>query len=84
MQTAAIFPAHCVTIVGVLNATPDSFSDGGRFVRGEARLDLSAALDAAAALRARRRARARRRGRVDAPGLAARSPPRSKSRARPR
>lgn len=50
MQTTAIFPAHRVTIVGILNATPDSFSDGGRFVRGEARLDLPAAVDAAAAL----------------------------------
>ena len=50
VQTTAIFPAHCVTIVGILNATPDSFSDGGRFVRGDAQLDLSAALDAAAAL----------------------------------
>ncbi len=50
MQTTAIFPAHRVTIVGILNATPDSFSDGGRFVRGEAGLDLPAAVDAAAAL----------------------------------
>jgi dihydropteroate synthase len=50
VQTTAIFPAHCVTIVGILNATPDSFSDGGRFVHGEARLDLPEALDAAAAL----------------------------------
>jgi len=50
VQTTAIFPAHRVTIVGILNATPDSFSDGGRFVRGEARLDLPAAVDAAAAL----------------------------------
>ncbi len=50
MQISAIFPAHRVTIVGILNATPDSFSDGGRFVSGEARLDLSAAVDAAAAL----------------------------------
>jgi dihydropteroate synthase len=50
VQTTAIFPAHRVTIVGILNVTPDSFSDGGRFVRGEARLDLPAALDAAVAL----------------------------------
>ncbi len=50
MQTTTIFPAHCVTIVGILNATPDSFSDGGRFVHGDAQLDLSAALDAAVAL----------------------------------
>ena len=46
----AIFPRERVTIVGVLNATPDSFSDGGRIVSGEARVDLRAAVDAAAAL----------------------------------
>jgi dihydropteroate synthase len=50
VRTSTIFPAHRVTIVGILNATPDSFSDGGRFVRGEAHLDLPAAVDAAAAL----------------------------------
>jgi dihydropteroate synthase len=50
VPSATIFPAHRVTIVGILNATPDSFSDGGRFVRGEARLELPAAVDAAAAL----------------------------------
>src|SRR3990172_11501556 len=48
--TTAIFPRERVTIVGVLNATPDSFSDGGRIVSGEARVDLRAAVDAAAAL----------------------------------
>ena len=30
-----IFPRQRVTVVGVLNATPDSFSDGGRFVAGD-------------------------------------------------
>jgi len=45
-----IFRSDRVTIVGVLNATPDSFSDGGRFVHGEADLDLGRALEAAAAL----------------------------------
>jgi dihydropteroate synthase len=50
VQTTAIFPARCVTIVGILNATPDSFSDGGRFVSGDAQLALSAALEAADAL----------------------------------
>jgi dihydropteroate synthase len=45
-----IFPRERVTIVGVLNATPDSFSDGGRIVRGEASVDPGAALEAAAAL----------------------------------
>lgn len=46
----AIFRRDRVTIVGVLNATPDSFSDGGCFVRSEADLDLERALDRAAAL----------------------------------
>lgn len=36
----ALFPRSRVTIMGVLNATPDSFSDGGRFVRGEAVVDV--------------------------------------------
>jgi dihydropteroate synthase len=45
-----IFPRGRVTIVGVLNATPDSFSDGGRIVSGEARVDLAAAVEVAAAL----------------------------------
>ena len=48
--TTAIFPPERVTVVGVVNATPDSFSDGGRIVSGEARVDLAAAVDAAAAL----------------------------------
>lgn len=46
---SAIFRRDRVTIMGVLNATPDSFSDGGRFVRDE-RVDTQAALDAAEAL----------------------------------
>ncbi len=50
MATTTIFPPERVTIVGVLNTTPDSFSDGGRFVRGEERVDVDAAVDAAAAL----------------------------------
>ena len=47
---SAIFRPGRVTIFGVLNATPDSFSDGGRFVSGEARVDLVGAIDAAALL----------------------------------
>lgn len=43
---SAIFRA--VTIVGVVNATPDSFSDGGRFVSGAARVDLARGIDFAA------------------------------------
>ena len=46
----AILPPERVAIVGVLNATPDSFSDGGRFVSGLAHVDEGAAVDAAAAL----------------------------------
>jgi len=50
MERATIFSPDRVTIVGVLNTTPDSFSDGGRFVRGDERLNLDAAVDAAARL----------------------------------
>ena len=42
----AIFPRGRVTIVGVLNLTPDSFSDGGRFLRPDGGVDLSALLRA--------------------------------------
>lgn len=45
MGERAIFPRSRVTIVGVLNVTPDSFSDGGRFTRGEA-VDVEAAVEA--------------------------------------
>jgi dihydropteroate synthase len=44
MTQSTIFPQEGVTIVGVLNLTPDSFSDGGRFVHAEADLDLEAAV----------------------------------------
>lgn len=50
MTQSTIFPQERVTIVGVLNLTPDSFSDGGRFVRAGADLDLEAAVAAAEAL----------------------------------
>jgi dihydropteroate synthase len=45
-----MFPSDRVTVVGVLNATPDSFSDGGRFVGGAERVDVEAAVSAAAVL----------------------------------
>jgi dihydropteroate synthase len=48
--TSPVFPPDRVTVVGVLNATPDSFSDGGRLVGGRGRVDVEAAVDAAAAL----------------------------------
>jgi dihydropteroate synthase len=47
---SAIFRRDRVTIMGVLNATPDSFSDGGRIVRAGDAIDEGAAVDAAAAL----------------------------------
>lgn len=45
-----IFPRDRVTIVAVLNATPDSFSDGGRFVSRRERVRVEAAVDAARGL----------------------------------
>jgi dihydropteroate synthase len=50
MTQSTIFPQERVTIVGVLNLTPDSFSDGGRFVRAGADLDREAAVAEAEAL----------------------------------
>ncbi|MGH7286760.1 MAG: dihydropteroate synthase, partial [Myxococcota bacterium] len=50
MAATPIFPPDRVTIVGVVNATPDSFSDGGRFTREAGELDLAAALAAACSL----------------------------------
>lgn len=41
-----IFPRERVTVIGVLNATPDSFSDGGRFVAGD-RIDVGAVVEEA-------------------------------------
>ena len=51
MERTTIFSPDRVTIVGILNTTPDSFSDGGRFVREDARLDVEAAVEAAALLK---------------------------------
>jgi dihydropteroate synthase len=45
-----ILPSRCVTIVGVLNLTPDSFSDGGRFVDSLEALEVGAAIEAGLAL----------------------------------
>jgi dihydropteroate synthase len=50
MTQSTIFPQERATIVGVLNLTPDSFSDGGRFVHAGADLDLEAAVAEAEAL----------------------------------
>lgn len=47
---SAMFPADRVTIVGVLNVTPDSFSDGGRFVGDAGQVDVAAALRDAEAM----------------------------------
>ncbi|MCH7645498.1 MAG: dihydropteroate synthase [Myxococcales bacterium] len=48
MTASAIFPRERVTVVGVLNATPDSFSDGGRLVDDGGTVDVDAAVAAAA------------------------------------
>ena len=50
MKPAAIFPRTRVTIVAIVNATPDSFSDGGRFVRDGAPVAVAAAVDAIGAM----------------------------------
>jgi len=47
---SAIFPRGRVTVVGVLNATPDSFSDGGRLIRTGGAADVDAAVALAAAM----------------------------------
>jgi dihydropteroate synthase len=41
---AAIFPRSRVTIVGVLNVTPDSFSDGGRLPDADSAVDAALAM----------------------------------------
>ena len=50
MAKALHFPPDRVTIVGVLNLTPDSFSDGGRLVGDDGAPDVAAALAAGRAL----------------------------------
>ena len=62
-------------VMGIVNVTPDSFSDGGRLVDADARDRARAAAD-----RGRRRHRRRRR-RIDAAGRAARRRRRRRSRA---
>jgi dihydropteroate synthase len=47
---ATVFEPDRVTIVGVLNLTPDSFSDGGRFLRSDGALAVEAAVEAAVSL----------------------------------
>jgi dihydropteroate synthase len=46
----SIFPPGRVTIVGVLNATPDSFSDGGQLHDHAGRIDLTRVAERAEAL----------------------------------
>ncbi len=45
-----LFARGQVTVLGVLNVTPDSFSDGGRFVSARERVDVDAAVAAGVAL----------------------------------
>lgn len=48
MIASAIFPRERVTVVGVLNATPDSFSDGGRLIDAAGAVDVDVAVAVAA------------------------------------
>jgi len=50
LDASTIFPPHRVTIVGALNVTPDSFSDGGRFMREGTTVDVEAAAQEAVTL----------------------------------
>ncbi len=50
MLSASIFPPDRVTVMGVLNLTPDSFSDGGRLEREAGGTDVDAAVAHARAL----------------------------------
>lgn len=50
MTDERFFPRDRVTLVGILNLTPDSFSDGGRFVTHEGTVDVESALAAGRAL----------------------------------
>ena len=42
-----VFPPERVTLVGVLNVTPDSFSDGGRLLTDAGRVSMDRVLSAA-------------------------------------
>lgn len=42
-----LFPPDRITLVGILNLTPDSFSDGGRFVGEAGAIDVAAAVEEA-------------------------------------
>jgi dihydropteroate synthase len=48
LTASTIFPRERVTVVGVLNTTPDSFSDGGRLVGDRGAVNVDAAVAAAA------------------------------------
>ncbi|MCP5067545.1 MAG: dihydropteroate synthase [bacterium] len=50
MNWTTILPPERVTIVGVLNATPDSFSDGGRFLLDGGAPDIEFAVQEARAM----------------------------------
>jgi dihydropteroate synthase len=50
VRDEGFFPRERVTVVGILNLTPDSFSDGGRFVSEGDDVDVAAAVAAGLAL----------------------------------
>lgn len=49
MMRSPIFPPDRVTVMGVLNATPDSFSDGGRLLDVDAYVEAALAMQRAGA-----------------------------------
>lgn len=48
MTASTLFSRERVTVVAVLNTTPDSFSDGGRWIGDGGAVEVDAAVDAAA------------------------------------
>ena len=50
MGNDPVFPPERVTLVGVLNVTPDSFSDGGRLLTDAGRVSMDRVLSAAQSL----------------------------------
>ena len=50
MINESVFPPERVTIVGILNVTPDSFSDGGRLLDARGRVSIDRILASAGEL----------------------------------
>ena len=50
MDSASVFPSDRVTVMGVVNLTPDSFSDGGGLTNAAGEVDLTRVIDHAGRL----------------------------------